>query len=217
VSHASKATPQSPKPRSHVYIIDDDPQTLRAFERILRLEGFYVDTFRSAAEFLERPANDVPSCLILDLRLPDTDGLELQEAMRQASVRIPIIFVSGCADVASTVSAMRYGAVDFLEKPVEDVSLLDAVSRALALDATRRLRHADVARAQELLALLTPREREVCTLVGRGLLNKQIAGTLGASVRTIKIHRSRMMHKLNAASVADVVRLLARVERPSST
>ena len=195
-----------------MFIVDDDAQTLRAFERILRIEGFAVDTFTSASEFLERPPNDVPSCLILDLNLPGVNGLRLQEAMRQASVRIPIVFVSGCADVASTASAMRFGAVDFLEKPVDDVLLLEAVSRALEQDTAQRIRRDDLTRAHELLSRLTPREREVCELVARGLLNKQIADVLGTSYRTIKIHRHRMMQKLNANSVADVVRLLGRLE-----
>ena len=199
-------------PQSRVFIVDDDAQTLRAFERILRIEGFAVDTFSSASEFLKLPLNDVPSCLILDLNLPGVDGLRLQEAMKQASVRIPIVFVSGSADVASTASAMRYGAVDFLEKPVDDVLLLDAVTRALEQDATQRLRHDDTTKARELLARLTPREREVCDLVARGLLNKQIADRLGTSHRTVKIHRARMMQKLNVESVADVVRLLSRLD-----
>jgi FixJ family two-component response regulator len=199
-------------PPSRVFIVDDDAQTLRAFERILRIEGFAVDTFSSASEFLKRPLNDVPSCLILDLNLPGVNGLRLQEAMRQASVGIPIVFVSGCADVASTASAMRFGAVDFLEKPVDDVLLLEAVARALEQDSAQRIRHDDLTRARKLLSRLTPREREVCELVARGLLNKQIADVLGTSHRTIKIHRRRMMQKLNADSVADVVRLLGRLE-----
>ena len=198
--------------RSRVFVVDDDAQTLRAFERILRIEGYSVTTFTSAAEFLGRTLEDVPSCLVLDLLLPGIGGLRLQEELRQASVRMPIVFVSGSADVSSTASAMRYGAVDFLQKPVEAAQLLAAVSRALEQDAAQRLRHDDMARARELLSRLTPREREVCELVAHGLLNKQIAGALGPSLRTIKIHRARMMRKLGAASVADVVRLLARVE-----
>jgi FixJ family two-component response regulator len=204
-------------PRSRVFIVDDDAQTLRAFERILRIEGLSVTTFTSAAEFLGRTLEDVPSCLLLDLHLPGIDGLRLQEEMRQASERMPIVFVSGSADVSSTASAMRYGAVDFLQKPVEDAQLLAAVSRALEQDAAQRLRHDDMTRARERLAQLTQREREVCELVARGLLNKQIAAALGPSLRTIKIHRARMMRKLGAASVADVVRLLARIEPQTAT
>lgn len=203
---------ESINPRSRVFIVDDDAQTLRAFERVLRIEGFAVDTFTSASDFLRRPLSDIPSCLVLDLNLPGVDGLRLQKAMRQASVRMPIVFVSGCADVTSTASAMRYGAVDFLEKPVDDVQLIDAVARALKQDAAQRSRHDDVMRARERVERLTPREREVCELVARGLLNKQIADLLGTSHRTVKIHRHRMMQKLEANSVADVVRLLSRLE-----
>jgi FixJ family two-component response regulator len=203
---------QAVNPQSLVFVVDDDAQALRAFERVLRTEGFTVNTFTSASDFLKRPLSDVPSCLILDLNLPGVNGLRLQEAMRQASVRMPIVFVSGCADVASTASAMRYGAVDFLEKPVDDVTLIDAVSRALQQDARRRVRHDDAAKARELLVRLTPREREVCDLVARGLLNKQVADILGTSHRTVKIHRARVMQKLGVDSVADLVRLLSRLE-----
>jgi len=195
----------------HVFIVDDDVQTLRAFARILHVEGFEVDTFHSASEFLKHPPSDVPSCLVLDLKLPEIDGLQLQQLMRNARVDMPIIFVSGYGDVPSTASAMRYGAVDFLEKPVEDSRLLDAVSNAVALDAERRGRLRDIADARLLLARLTPRERQVCELVARGLLNKQIADEIGASERTVKIHRARALQKVGATSITDLVRLLSRL------
>jgi FixJ family two-component response regulator len=194
-----------------VFIVDDDFQTLRAFARILHVEGFAVDTFHSASEFLKHPPSDVPSCLVLDLRLPEIDGLQLQQLMRDARVDIPIIFISGYGDVPSTASAMRYGAVDFLEKPVEGARLLDAVSNAVALDAVRRGRRRDSDNARQLLAQLTPRERQVCDLLARGLLNKQIADEIGASERTIKIHRARTVQKLGIGSITDLVRLLSRV------
>ena len=195
----------------HVFIVDDDVQTLRAFARILHIEGFEVDTFHSASEFLKHPPSDVPSCLVLDLKLPEIDGLQLQQLMRNARVDIPIIFISGYGDVPSTASAMRFGAVDFLEKPVEGARLLDAVSNAVALDAVRRDRRRDSDNAKELLAQLTPRERQVCELVARGLLNKQIADEIGASERTVKIHRGRAVQKLGINSITDLVRLLSRV------
>ena len=195
----------------HVFIVDDDVQTLRAFARILHVEGFDVDTFHSASEFLKHPPSDVPSCLVLDLKLPEIDGLQLQQLMRNARVDIPIIFISGYGDVPSTASAMRFGAVDFLEKPVEGARLLDAVSNAVALDAVRRGRRRDSDNAKELLAQLTPRERQVCELVARGLLNKQIADEIGASERTVKIHRGRAVQKLGIGSITDLVRLLSRV------
>ena len=195
----------------HVFIVDDDVQTLRAFARILHVEGFEVDTFHSASEFLKHPPSDVPSCLVLDLKLPEIDGLQLQQLMRNGRVDIPIIFISGYGDVPSTASAMRFGAVDFLEKPVEGARLLDAVSNAVALDAVRRGRRRDSDNAKELLAQLTPRERQVCELVARGLLNKQIADEIGASERTVKIHRGRAVQKLGIGSITDLVRLLSRV------
>ena len=195
----------------HVFIVDDDVQTLRAFARILHVEGFEVDTFHSASEFLKHPPSDVPSCLVLDLKLPEIDGLQLQQLMRNGRVDIPIIFISGYGDVPSTASAMRFGAVDFLEKPVEGARLLDAVSNAVALDAVRRGRRRDSDHAKELLAQLTPRERQVCDLLARGLLNKQIADEIGASERTVKIHRGRAVQKLGINSITDLVRLLSRV------
>ena len=201
----------STHPQRHVFIVDDDVQTLRAFARILHVEGFEVDTFHSASEFLKHPPSDVPSCLVLDLRLPEIDGLQLQQLMRNGRVDIPIIFISGYGDVPSTASAMRFGAVDFLEKPVEGARLLDAVSNAVALDAVRRGRRRDSDNAKELLAQLTPRERQVCELLARGLLNKQIADEIGASERTVKIHRGRAVQKLGINSITDLVRLLARV------
>ena len=195
----------------HVFIVDDDVQTLRAFARILHIEGFEVDTFHSASEFLKHPPSDVPSCLVLDLKLPEIDGLQLQQLMRNARVDIPIIFVSGYGDVPSTASAMRFGAVDFLEKPVEGARLLDAVSSAVALDEVRRGLRRDSDNAKQLLAQLTPRERQVCDLLARGLLNKQIADEIGASERTVKIHRARAVQKLGINSITDLVRLLSRV------
>jgi len=201
----------APQLQRHVFIVDDDVQTLRAFARVLHVEGFAVDTFPSASEFLKHTPSDVPSCLVLDLKLPEIDGLQLQQLMRNANVDMPIIFVSGYGDVPSTASAMRFGAIDFLEKPVEDSRLLDAVAQAVALDAVRRERRRGSDDVKQRMALLTPREREVCALVARGLLNKQIADQVGASERTVKIHRARALQKLEVTSVSDLVRLLSRI------
>jgi FixJ family two-component response regulator len=201
----------APPLQRHVFIVDDDVQTLRAFARVLHEEGFEVDTFPSASEFLKHTPSDVPSCLVLDLKLPEIDGLQLQQLMHNAKLDMPIIFVSGFGDVPSTASAMRHGAVDFLEKPVEDSRLLDAVSQAVALDAVRRERRREREEARQRLAVLTPRERQVCELVAQGRLNKQIADEVGASERTVKIHRSRALQKLGVTSVTDVVRLLSRI------
>jgi FixJ family two-component response regulator len=198
---------------SMVFIVDDDPDVLRALARVLRQAGFTVETFTSAAEFLKRPLGDHPSCLVLDLKLPDVSGLQLQEAMAQANIYIPIVFVSGRGDVASTASAMRYGAVDFLEKPVDDIVLIEAVSRAITQDAARRQQRSQQVDARQRLGRLTRREVEVCRLVARGLLNKQIADELGVSNQTVKIHRSRLMRKLEVGSVAELVRLMSSLER----
>lgn len=199
-------------PRACVFVVDDEPDVLLALARVLGSAGFTVETFLTAAAFLERDIPNVPCCLVLDLKLPYVDGLELQEVMHRASIQIPIIFISGQADVASTVAAMRDGAMDFLEKPVDDSVLIDSVSRALQQDETWRLRRHEHTSARERLARLTSREREVCDLVAEGLPNKQIADALGISEQTVKIHRSRMMHKLEVESVAGLVRLLARLE-----
>jgi FixJ family two-component response regulator len=194
-----------------VFIIDDDPSVLKALERLLRLNGFPVETFMSAAAFLERVPYEGAACLVLDLRMPGLSGLDVQEALSQKGIAIPIVFLSAQADVPSTVRAMREGAIDFLVKPVEERQLLDTITRALskAIDLQRQ-RRAQLA-AVERLARLTKREREVCELVARGLPNKQIAFELGTSEKTVKVHRGRVMHKLEVDSVAALVRLLSNL------
>jgi FixJ family two-component response regulator len=194
-----------------VFIIDDDPSVLKALERLLRLNGFPVETFMSAAAFLERPPYEGAACLVLDLRMPGLSGLDVQEALSQKGIAIPIVFLSAQADVPSTVRAMREGAIDFLVKPVEERQLLDTITRALskAIDLQRQ-RRAQLG-AVERLARLTKREREVCELVARGLPNKQIAFELGTSEKTVKVHRGRVMHKLEVDSVAALVRLLSNL------
>jgi FixJ family two-component response regulator len=202
-----------------VFVIDDDPSVLKALERLLRLNGFAVETFISAAAFLERTPYEGAACLLLDLRMPGLSGLDVQEALSRKEIAIPIVFLSAQADVPSTVRAMREGAIDFLVKPVEERQLLDTITRALskAID-LRRQRRAQLV-AVERLARLTKREREVCELVARGLPNKQIAFELGTSEKTIKVHRGRVMHKLEVDSVAALVRLLSNlpIENSRST
>ena len=202
-----------------VFVIDDDPSVLKALERLLRLNGFAVETFISAAGFLERTPYEGAACLLLDLRMPGLSGLDVQEALSRKEIAIPIVFLSAQADVPSTVRAMREGAIDFLVKPVEERQLLDTITRALskAID-LRRQRRAELV-AVERLARLTKREREVCELVARGLPNKQIAFELGTSEKTIKVHRGRVMHKLEVDSVAALVRLLSNlpIENSRST
>jgi FixJ family two-component response regulator len=198
-----------------VFIVDDDPGVLTALARRLSADGLQVETFTSPASFLDRLPYGGVACLLLDLRMPEQSGLDLQTVMAERGMTMPIVFLSGMGDVPSTARAMREGAVDFLVKPVDEAQLLDAVSRALARaeQVHRRVSEQDQANAR--LARLTKREREVCELVASGMLNKQIASQLGIAEKTIKVHRGRVMHKLEVDSVAALVRLLASVEEPS--
>jgi FixJ family two-component response regulator len=193
-----------------VYVVDDDPAVLKAVGRLLQLNGFRVETFASSAVFLERPRAEGPACLILDLQMPGVNGLDLQESLANKGVVLPIIFLSGQGDVPSTVRAMRSGAVDFLVKPVDEPELLAALARAEALVTSQLLRRQLAEDTESRLARLTAREREVCELVARGLLNKQIAAELGTVEKTVKVHRGRVMRKLEVNSVAALVRLLER-------
>jgi FixJ family two-component response regulator len=190
-----------------VFVVDDDPWVLGGLLLLLRANGIAADGYSSAGAFLERPAHDGVACLILDLRLAGCTGLDVQDALRQRGDALPIVFLSGEGDVRSTARAMRAGAVDFLVKPVDEPELLAALGRARdreSQDAHRR--DADRLAAQRL-ARLTPRERQVCDGISRGLLNKQIAGELGTSENTVKVHRARVMRKLGVDSVAALVRL----------
>ena len=193
-----------------VYVVDDEPAILRTVGRLLQLNGFRVETFASSADFLERPRADGPACLILDLQMPGVNGLDLQESLARKGVVLPIIFLSGQGDVPSTARAMRSGAVDFLVKPVDEPELLAALARAEAIVTRQLLRRQLAEDTASRLARLTAREREVCELVARGLLNKQIAAELGTVEKTVKVHRGRVMRKLNVESVAALVRLLER-------
>jgi FixJ family two-component response regulator len=194
-----------------VCIVDDDPSVLRAVARLLRSTGFTVETFASPSAFLEWLPYDGAACVILDMRMPELSGLDVQEAVAARTDGMPIIFLSGASDVPQVATAMRHGAVDFLVKPVDETVLVAAVSRALAA-AVESLRHRrDEDEFRRRLARLTLRERQVCDLVARGLLNKQIAYELGISEKTIKVHRSRVMQKLEIESVAALVWRLSRM------
>ena len=198
-----------------VFVVDDDALTARGIERLLRSAGFTAEVFTSADAFLARPPYDGPACVLLDLRMPGLDGLEVQDAIRRGGEVLPIVFLSGDGDVPSTARAMREGAVDFLVKPVDEPVLFEALRRARArADALRRERDDDRA-ARGRLARLTRRERAVCDLVATGLLNKQIASELGTTEGTVKVHRGRVMRKLQVDSVAALVRLLSTVKHDS--
>jgi FixJ family two-component response regulator len=200
---------------SRVFVVDDDRALLRALERVLSANGYRVETFTSPTAFLARPPCDRVSCVLLDLLLPELSGLDVQDALSRNEVFTPIIFLSGYGDVPVTARAMRQGAIDFLVKPVDHTMLLDAVERALSRS-RELLRRATIQRqTAERLARLTRRERQVCDLVVRGLLNKQIAYELGTSEKTVKVHRGRVMHKLEVDSVAALVRLMSNHTAPS--
>jgi len=189
-----------------VCVVDDDPSFLRAISRRLEIAGFHVQAFNSAAAFLARPRLDTPSCAVVDLHMPDVDGLALQEQLDAHEDPTPLVFLTGHGDVLSSVRAMKGGAVDFLTKPVSGEELIGAVVVALARDREARRVRRRVQRARAAFTTLTPREREVFALATRGLLNKQIAAELGISERTVKAHRAQVMRKMGAASLADLVR-----------
>jgi len=193
-----------------VYIVDDDPSVRKATVRLFRTAGFNVESFRSADEFLEHPASDLPGCVILDLEMPGRSGIELQKELASRQIDLPIVFMTGHADVPTTVTAMKQGAVDFLPKPVEDDQLIETVSRAIENYSAELIQKSDVREFRIRLSLLTRREHEVMMLVIEGLLNKQIAARLGVTEATVKAHRGRVMEKTEVESFAELVRLCER-------
>ena len=192
---------------SVVYIIDDDASLREALKRTFRSVGLEAVAFGSATEFLQNARLDLVSCLILDVRLPGPSGLDFQAELAKADISIPIIFITGHGDIPMSVKAMKAGAVEFLTKPVRDQDLLDAVRIALDRDRTRREHDNSVAGLRDRLASLTAREREIIGLVTAGMMNKQIAGELGLSEITVKVHRGNLMKKMGARSVAELVRM----------
>jgi FixJ family two-component response regulator len=193
------------------FVVDDDASVLKALGRLLRSAGYEARTFSSAKDFLAAHDPDVPGCAVLDLTMPGVDGLELQRRLTSDGVTRPIIFLTGNGNIASTVRAMKAGAVDFLTKPVKREQLLSAINHALEQDAMSRREHDAQQAINDKLAKLTPREREVLSHVVTGRLNKQIAADLGTVEKTIKVHRGRVMVKLGVRSVAELVRLTERV------
>jgi FixJ family two-component response regulator len=197
-----------------VYLVDDDAGVLKALSRLLRGKGYDVRPYLSPRVFLEEHDATVPGCAVLDVSMPGLDGLELQRALTVANgFHRPVVFVTGKGDIPTSVRAMKAGAIDFLTKPVKDVDLFEAVSRAEARDAEMRRLQSELESMQAKVATLTPREREVLTHVVAGRLNKQIAGDLGTVEKTIKVHRSRMMEKLGIRTVADLVRMAEKLSR----
>jgi FixJ family two-component response regulator len=188
-----------------VFIVDDDESLRESLSSLLRSVGLQVQVFGSPMEFLNGKRPDVASCIVLDIRLPGLSGLDFQNELLKASVKIPVIFITGHGDISMSVKAMKAGAVEFLTKPIREQDLLDAVQLALERDRTRRASEATLAKVKVMFDSLTPREREVFVLVATGLMNKQIAGELGISEVMVKVHRGNVMRKMAAASLADLV------------
>jgi FixJ family two-component response regulator len=194
-----------------VYIVDDDRSVRSSVARLLESSGFEVRTFASATDYLDEVDADRHGCLLLDLRMPGIDGLELQDRLLQGGRARPIIFLTGQGTVPASVAAMKAGATDFLEKPADPRELVRAVRSALAADRRRRRESAEMAEIESRVLLLTPRERQVFERVVQGRLNKQIARELGVSEKTVKVHRGRVMEKMQTASLADLARLAERL------
>ncbi len=194
-----------------VYVIDDDLSVRRAVARLVRTLGLEVETFASAQDFLDHTPDDRPACLLLDVRMPGQTGLDLQTTLARSGRDLGIVFITGHGTVPMGVGAMKKGAVDFLPKPFNDHELIDAVDRALAKSREARRIAAERTAVQRRLDMLTPRERQVLELVVTGMLNKQIGAALGAAEKTIKVHRARVMQKMAAGSVADLVRMTQKV------
>jgi RNA polymerase sigma factor (sigma-70 family) len=200
------------EPESLVFVVDDDPSVRSAIKRLIVCVGLQVELFGSPQEFLASKIPNVPSCLVLDVRLPGISGLALQRQLVEANVQIPIIFITAHGDVPMTVRAMKAGAVEFLPKPFHDQDLLDAIQLALEKDRSRRQQEAELTALRERFESLSPREREVVAMVVSGMLNKQIAVQIGTAENTVKIHRSRAMEKMQANSLANLVRMIQRLQ-----
>ncbi|HXM69063.1 MAG TPA: response regulator transcription factor [Candidatus Acidoferrum sp.] len=190
-----------------VFVVDDESAVGVSIKRLLHSVGLEARHFTSASEFLRAKRPDAPGCIVLDVRLPDLSGLDLQQELAKANVDLPVIFVTGHADIPMTVRAMKAGAVEFLTKPFREQELLEAVQRAISRHRQTRDQRASMRVLQSRYELLTPREREVFPLVASGLLNKQVAGELNASEKTIKVHRGQLMQKMEAHSLSDLIRM----------
>jgi FixJ family two-component response regulator len=201
-----------PRRSATVFLVDDDASVRKALTRLIKSAGYQVQAFASARDFLEHwaTADDGPACLVLDVRMPGLSGLDLQQELQSANAPLPIIFITGHGDIPMSVKAMKHGAVDFLPKPVKDKALLGAIAQALERAVRERSAHDKLDDIRRRLETLTPREVEVLRLVITGMLNKQIAHQLGTVEKTIKVHRARVMEKMEVQSLAELVRLAER-------
>ena len=197
--------------RPIVFVVDDEPAICLSLKRLVRSVGLEAQTFNSAQEFLRSDRPEGPGCLVLDVRLPGLSGLDLQKELADAKVDLPIIFMTGHGDIPMSVRAMKAGAVEFLTKPFRDQDMVDAIQHGIEKHKAARRQSAELAESKVLYDSLTPREREVFPLVAAGLLNKQIAAELGASEKTIKVHRGQVMHKLKAETLAHLIRIAEKL------
>lgn len=198
-----------------VFVVDDDPSVRCSLKFLLSTVGLRVESFDSAETFLQKKLPDVPTCLVLDVRLPGLSGLDFQGKFAARNVCIPIIFITGHGDIPMSVRAMKAGAVEFLTKPFRDQDLLDAISMGLERDRVRREQEKLLAELRQRFETLTPREKEVVSMVVSGMLNKQISGQLGTSENTVKVHRSRAIEKMKARSLSDLTRMMDKLKAPS--
>ena len=200
---------------SLVFVVDDDASVRSSLKFLLNTVGLQAETFESAGGFLRRKPSDVPSCLVLDVRLPGLSGLDFQRELAARNIRIPIVFLTGHGDIPMSVRAMKAGAIEFLTKPFRDQDLLDAVRIGLDRDRARRKQDSEVAALRQRFDSLTSREQEVVSMVVAGMLNKQIAAELGTAESTVKVQRSRAMEKMQAASLAELIKMIEKVKVPA--